>query len=132
MRGRCWFLAVETPNNTAGARARLPCYPSFRAQEPQPQVVADAHSWPSHRQMSRFGMIATTVIGGVIIAAAGATILAVLTRAILNGQGIAIAVLVIGFAAPAIWDRWRCRRWPQPTELPRPRVQTAQVEIVER
>jgi hypothetical protein len=43
-------------------------------------------------------MIATTVIGGVIIAAAGATILAVLTRAILNGQGIAIAVLVIGLA----------------------------------
>jgi hypothetical protein len=48
--------------------------------------------------MSRSGMIATTVIGGVIIAAAGATILAVLTRAILNGQGIAIAVLVIGLA----------------------------------
>ena len=67
-------------------------------------------------------MIAETVTGGVIMATAGATILAVLTTAILNGQGIAIAGLVIGFAAPAIWDRWRCRRWPQPTELPPPRV----------
>ena len=88
--------------------------------------------------MSKFAKTtAELVIGFILFAAIGATVLAVVAWEILYGRGtlvviVMIAVPIIGSGAFALWDRWHCKRWPQPTELPPPRVVTRQVESVER
>jgi hypothetical protein len=80
--------------------------------------------------MSKFAKdVAGLTIGFVLFAAVGATVLAVVAEAVFNGRGAVVAMmgaLMIGCGVVVFWDRWRCKRWPQPTELLPPRVVTNQ------
>jgi hypothetical protein len=85
--------------------------------------------------MYRFGKTADAILEIVIVTAFSVTFLSKIIWDVLHGSGFfiaAIAALVIGFGVPALWDRRRCARWPQPTELSAPHVVTEQVESVDR
>ena len=73
------------------------------------------------------------VIGVILVSTMAFILFGQLWQAVLDGEAYQLAGPgLIGIAyAVAAWDRWwRCRRWPQPTELPPPRIVTQQHERV--
>jgi hypothetical protein len=75
------------------------------------------------------------VLNIIIIAAFVVFLVAKSIWNIVNGRAesvVLLALMTIPIAMFVMWDRWHWRRWPGPTELPPPRVVTAEVESLER
>jgi len=85
---------------------------------------------PSKRSLRIISNTTAAALVGVL----AAELVMLLIHRILIGEGVLVALTtgaLFAFGALALWDRWRCRRWPQPFKLSAPPEVTEEVKIVE-